>query len=100
MFPSSSTSAGLTPKKGSVAEPGLVGVAPGKGEIMTPPVSVCHQVSTMGHFDFPTTSLYQFHSGDLMGSPTVPRMRSEERSCRFGQSSPSFIKARKAVGAV
>ena len=30
------------------AEPGLVGVAPGSGEIMMPPVSVCHHVSTIG----------------------------------------------------
>ena len=36
------------PKNGSVAEPGLVGVAPGSGVIMMPPVSVCHQVSTIG----------------------------------------------------
>ena len=36
------------PKKGSVALPGLVGVAPGSGVIMIAPVSVCHQVSTIG----------------------------------------------------
>src|SRR6185312_15156018 len=38
--PSASTIAGLTPKNGSVAEPGLVAIAPGSGEIMMPPVSV------------------------------------------------------------
>eukprot|EP00983_Pelagomonas_calceolata_P133113 1161933-Pelagomonas_calceolata.AAC.4 len=37
------------PKKGRVADPGLTGQALGKGMIMWPPVSVCHQVSTMGH---------------------------------------------------
>jgi hypothetical protein len=31
-----------------VAEPGFVGVAPGSGVSRWPPVSVCHQVSTMG----------------------------------------------------
>ena len=35
--------------------PGLVGVAPGSGLIMIPPVSVCHQVSTMGQRSPPTT---------------------------------------------
>jgi hypothetical protein len=46
--PSASTSAGCTPKNGRVAEPGLSGVAPGSGVIRMPPVSVCHQVSTIG----------------------------------------------------
>ena len=36
------------PGSGTVAEPGLAGVAPGRGAIMMAPVSVCHQVSTMG----------------------------------------------------
>ena len=47
--------AGFTPKNGSVAEPGLVAIAPGSGEIMMPPVSVCHQVSTIGQRCSPTT---------------------------------------------
>ena len=38
----------LMPGKGIVADPGLVVVTPGSGVIMIPPVSVCHQVSTMG----------------------------------------------------
>ena len=54
--PWSSTTSGTTPKKGSVAVPGLVGVAPGSGVIMMPPVSVCHQVSTMGQRFPPMTS--------------------------------------------
>jgi hypothetical protein len=29
--------------------PGLVAMTPGSGDIMMPPVSVCHQVSTIGH---------------------------------------------------
>ena len=36
------------PGSGKVAEPGLVVVAPGSGEIMMAPVSVCHHVSTIG----------------------------------------------------
>ena len=44
-----------TPKNGRVAEPGLSAVAPGSGVIIMPPVSVCHQVSTMGHRFSPTT---------------------------------------------
>ena len=53
-IPSSVISTGCIPKKGKVAEPGLVGVAPGKGEIKIPPVSVCHHVSTIGQRSFPT----------------------------------------------
>ena len=36
------------PGKGRVAEPGFVVTAPGSDVIMIPPVSVCHQVSTIG----------------------------------------------------
>ena len=39
---------GDDPGSGRVAEPGLVGTAPGTGEIMIAPVSVCHHVSTIG----------------------------------------------------
>jgi hypothetical protein len=55
-LPLSSTTAASTPKNGSVAEPGLSGVAPGMGAIMWQPVSVCHQVSTMGQRLPPTFS--------------------------------------------
>ena len=92
--------AASTPKNGSVAEPGLVGVAPGSGVIMMPPVSVCHQVSTIGQRLPPMTSWYHIHASGLIGSPTVPSRRSELRSCFFGHSSPHFMKARIAVGAV
>ena len=44
----------------SLSRPGLVGVAPGRGVIMCPPVSVCHHVSTIGHLFPPTTSEYLF----------------------------------------
>src|SRR5258706_6391911 len=88
------------PKNGRVAEPGLVGVAPGKGVMRMPPVSVCHQVSTMGQRLAPITSLYQIQASGLIGSPTVPSRRNEVRSCFFGHSTPHFMKARIAVGAV
>ena len=45
----------LNPKNGFVAEPGLRSVTPGKGVIMIAPVSVCHQVSTIGQRESPTT---------------------------------------------
>ena len=78
-FPSSSTITGRIPKKGSVAEPGLTGVAPGNGVIRMPPLSVCHQVSTTAQRPSPTTSWYQIQTSGLIGSPTVPRRRSESR---------------------
>ena len=40
--------------------------------IMMPPVSVCHQVSTIGQRSLPTWILYQFHASSLIGSPTLP----------------------------
>ena len=43
-----STIAGTMPGSGLVQLPGLVAMAPGSGLIMMPPVSVCHQVSTIG----------------------------------------------------
>ena len=47
-LPSPSTSCGSMPKKGRPAEPGFIAWAPGRVVIMIPPVSVCHQVSTIG----------------------------------------------------
>ncbi|VWC37353.1 hypothetical protein BME24068_06757 [Burkholderia metallica] len=44
----------MMPGSGSVHEPGTVGVAPGSGVIMWPPVSVCHHVSTIGQRSWPT----------------------------------------------
>src|SRR5918912_3110712 len=68
------------PGSGRVAEPGLVGVAPGSGAIMMAPVSVCQNVSTMGQRPLPMTSRYHIHASGLMGSPTVPSSLKEERS--------------------
>src|SRR5258708_36852342 len=96
--PLSSTISGDTPGSGRVADPGLAGVAPGTGEIMMLPVSVCHHVSTMGQRSFPITRWYQCHAVGLIGSPTEPSKRSEERSRLLGQSSPWRMNERIAVG--
>ena len=88
------------PKNGSVAVPGLQGVAPGSGEIRIAPVSVCHQVSTIGQRPPPMCLWYQFQASGLIGSPTEPSRRSEDRSWAAGKWSPALMKARIAVGAV
>src|SRR5918912_4269235 len=88
------------PGKGTVALPGLVSVRPGSGVIMIWPVSVCHQVSTTGQRSPPMTLWYQAHARGLIGSPTDPSSRSDDRSCLFGYSSPHLMQARIAVGAV
>ena len=67
---------------------------------MIAPVSVCHQVSTIGQRSPPMTLWYQSHALGLIGSPTVPSSRSDERSRRSGYSAPHFMQARIAVGAV
>src|SRR4051812_31807434 len=89
-WPVSSTMSVTMPGNGNVAEPGLVGVAPGNGVIMWPPVSVCHQVSTIGQRAPPTVSWYHIHASGLIGSPTVPRIRKDERSYFFGRSAPAL----------
>ena len=88
------------PGSGLVAEPGFAGTTPGSGEIMMWPVSVCHQVSTIGQRSPPITFQYQSQAFGLIGSPTVPSSRSFERSWRCGYSTPHFMHARIAVGAV
>src|SRR5690242_20500712 len=91
-LPSPSTIAGLTPKNGRVAEPGLVGVAPGSGVIRMPPVSVCHQVSTIGTLSSPTTRWYHNQASGLIGSPTVPSSLSDLREVLVTKPSPSRIR--------
>ena len=68
------------PGSGCVHEPGLVAVTPGTGEIMMAPVSVCHQVSTIGQRPPPITRWYHIHASGLIGSPTLPSSRSDVRS--------------------
>ena len=67
---------------------------------MMPPVSVCHQVSTIGQRPPPMCSWYHIHASGLIGSPTEPSSRSDDRSCLAGSSSPHFMNVRMAVGAV
>src|SRR5215469_13912982 len=98
--PSLVTISGTMPGSGRVAEPGIVGVAPGRGAIMIAPVSVCHHVSTTGQRPPPMTLEYHIQASGLIGSPTDPRRRRLDRSYRLGNCSPHFMKARIAVGAV
>src|SRR5580704_8668344 len=99
-LPSMVTISGTTPKKGLVAEPGLVAIAPGIGVIMMLPVSVCHHVSTIGQRLWPISSRYHIQASGLIGSPTVPSRRRLSILCFFGHSSPHFRNVRIAVGAV
>src|SRR6266568_500710 len=92
--PFSSTTAGSIPKKGKVALPGLVGIAPGRGVIRIDPVSVCHQVSTIGQRPPPIFLWYHIHASGLIGSPTVPSRRREERSWLAGHCAPHLMHAR------
>ena len=98
--PWSSTTSTPTPGMARQAEPGLVEVMPGSGVIMWPPVSVCHHVSTIGQRPPPMCSWYHIQASGLMGSPTVPRTRSVDRSWRCGSAAPHFMNVRMAVGAV
>ena len=88
------------PGIGRWAEPGSSSVTPGSGLIMMPPVSVCHQVSTIGVLPPPMFLRYQSQASGLIGSPTDPSSRSDDRSNFAGMSSPHFMNVRIAVGAV
>src|SRR4029077_11212453 len=91
---------GTTPGNGLVQLPGLVVVTPGSGLIMIAPVSVCHQVSTIGQRSPPMAWRYHIHASGLIGSPTEPSRRRELRSNFAGTWSPHFMNVRIAVGAV
>ena len=103
-WPVSSTIAAMIPGSGSVHDPGTSGVTPGNGVIRCPPVSVCHHVSTIGQRPPPTLSWYHIQASGLIGSPTEPRMRSEDKSklegCVVASASLALMSARIAVGAV
>src|SRR5881409_1988380 len=98
--PCLSTTSAMMPGSGLVAEPGFVGTAPGMGEIMIAPVSVCHHVSTIGQRSRPIFLRYHIHASGLIGSPTVPSNLKLERSCFAGHMSPHLTNERMAVGAV
>ena len=74
------------PGNGNVALPGFVVVTPGSGVIRIIPVSVCHHVSTTGARSPPMCSRYHIQASGLIGSPTDPRTRSDDRSCFAGSS--------------
>src|SRR5258708_38088885 len=97
--PVSSTIAAMMPGNGIVQEPGFSGVAPGRGVIMCPPVSVCHQVSTIGQRPPPTVLKYHIQASGLIGSPTEPSSRRLARLDFFGRSLPALIVERIAGGA-
>src|ERR1700741_1776191 len=97
--PLASTTSALMPGNGKVALPGLVVVTPGSGVIRIMRASGWHQVSTRGALPPPMFCWYQSQASGLIGSPTEPRTRSEDRSCLAGNSSPCFMNARIAVGA-
>ena len=58
-------------------------VAPGRGEMRMPPVSVCHQVSTIGQRPSPTTRWYHSQASGLIGSPTEPSRRRDSAAGSF-----------------
>src|SRR5262245_42682403 len=82
--PSWRSTFGEIPKNGSEHEPGLLAIAPGSGVITIDPVSVCQYVSTMGQRSPPIVFRYHIHASGLIGSPTVPSKRKEDRSCLVG----------------
>src|SRR5690242_17563459 len=91
------------PGKGNAAEPGFIGISesrPVQAPIIIPPVSVCHHVSTIGQFSFPIVLKYHIHTSGLIGSPTVPSRRKDDRSNELGIAFPYFMYIRKAVGVV
>lgn len=81
--------AGCTPKKGSVAEPGLAGHTPGRGASTWAPVSVCQYVSTMGHLSPPTTCTMQHPLACLVALLHVDRLLNGQTACIIcGESLP------------
>src|SRR5579859_7778016 len=100
LLPSSSSTSALMAGNGNVADPGFNTVMPGRGVMRIWPVSVIHHVSTTGQRSSPITSRYQTHASGLIGSPTEPSSRKDERSCLAGYSLPQRMNVRMAVGAV
>src|ERR1700692_1636549 len=82
--PASSNSAADTPGSARVTDPGLVLVRPGSGEIMIAPVSVCHQVSTIGQRSAPMTVWYHSQALGLIGSPRERGTRENGRTASEG----------------
>ena len=69
-FPSASTIIGFIPKMASWLTLALDPL-PQEGSMRDKgTVSVCHQVSTIGHLPSPTTVMYQSQASGFIGSPT------------------------------
>src|SRR5699024_2156033 len=79
-FPASSINTGCTPGRGKVANVGLGLEIPAIVEIIMAPVSVCHQVSTIGQLPLPMCLSYQCQASSLIGSPTLPKTFKELKS--------------------
>jgi len=77
----------VTDNHGAIANDSVV-VTPGNGVMGICPVSVCHQVSTIGVRSAPMCSRYHSQASGLIGSPTDPSRRSDDRSCAAGQALP------------
>jgi hypothetical protein len=75
-------------------------MAAGKGDIMMPPVSVCHQVSTIGHFSLPITLAVPTSTLGIDRLTHRAERRSDDRSCFSDVVITPAMKARIAVGAV
>merc|ERR1719414_1910663 len=73
-----------------MAIPGTIGAfsSDGLGAIDMPPVSVCHQVSTISQFPLPITSFNQCQASWLIGSPTEPIVFNDDLSCFVVCESP------------
>ena len=99
-FPSLSIIHGCIPGKGSVANVAFDGVTPARFDIIIPPVSVCHHVSTIGISFSPIFLLYQFQASSFIGSPTVPRTLRDLKSYGLTYFNPLASSALIAVGAV
>ena len=87
------------PGNGNVALPGLVVVTPGSGVIRIMPVSVCHQVSTIGQR--PAADVLVVPEPRLGVDRLTDRAEQPQRREVVGRREllPCFMKARIAVGA-
>ena len=86
-------------RKRQCRRPGFLSIAPGRGDIIIPPVSVCHHVSTIGDFASPTTLKYQFHAFRInwFTDSSKPQTGSV---CAFNILITAPMRALIAVGAV
>ena len=103
-FPFSSQIAGKIPSAAGPALPGFMRSSAGFVVQRKPPVSVCQNVSTIGQCSPPIFLWYHIHASGLIGSPTVPSRRKDDKSYFdgwiFASASAALINERIAVGAV